>query len=185
MLSTLAATLLTAQARVSTPLGELLLARSARGLVGAWFEGQRWHPGPLATPVAPGDMLLAEAAEQLARYFDGAPSDLGTLALDLAGLGTPFQRSVWEALRHVPPGQPCSYAALAVAVGRRGAARAVGAAVGRNPLSVIVPCHRVVGSQGALTGYAGGLARKQALLALEASQRPASAASAAAEATAA
>lgn len=167
LISTLTRVTLTAQARAATPLGELLLARSAHGLVGAWFDAQRWHPGVLPAPHLPDDPLLVEAARRLARYFEGQTETFTTLPLDLASLGTPFQRRVWEALRRLPPGQTCSYAALAEAAGRPGAARATGAAVGRNPLSVIVPCHRVVGAQGSLTGYAGGLARKRALLALE------------------
>jgi methylated-DNA-[protein]-cysteine S-methyltransferase len=157
---------LTAQATVSTPLGPVLLARTALGLSGTWFEDQRWHPGPLAAPVIDNDPLLRAAACQLTRYFEGHAEDF-SVPLDLDSQGTPFQRSVWAALRRLPRGQTCSYAALAQALGRAGAARAVGAAVGRNPISVIVPCHRVLGAQGALTGYAGGLARKVSLLALE------------------
>jgi methylated-DNA-[protein]-cysteine S-methyltransferase len=86
-------------------------------------------------------------------------------ALDPAG--TAFQREVWQALLSIAPGQPATYGALAGRLGRASAARALGAAVGRNPISVLVPCHRVIGADGSLTGYAGGLARKQALLALE------------------
>lgn len=88
------------------------------------------------------------------------------LALDLGG-GTPFQQAVWQALLRIPRGQTASYGALARSIGKTQAVRAVGAAVGRNPLSVVVPCHRVLGSDGSLTGYAGGLERKQALLRLE------------------
>ena len=88
------------------------------------------------------------------------------LALDLGG-GTPFQQAVWQALLRIPRGQTASYVALARSIGKPQAVRAVGAAVGRNPLSVVVPCHRVLGSDGSLTGYAGGLERKQALLRLE------------------
>jgi len=155
----------TAQAIVATPLGPVLIARSARGLVGLWFEGQKFHPGALAAPRRDDDPLLQRAAAQLRRYFagDGAPFEL---PLDLHG--TPFQRSVWQSLLQIPAGTTRSYGALASALGAPRAARAVGAAVGRNPVSLLVPCHRAVGSDGALTGYAGGLDRKRALLALEA-----------------
>jgi methylated-DNA-[protein]-cysteine S-methyltransferase len=155
----------TAQATIATPLGPMLIARTADGLAGAWFEGQMDHPGALPAPERPDDPLLAEAAARLRDYFagDGARFDL---PLDLHG--TPFQRSVWQALLRIPEGRTCSYADIAVAVGRPAAVRAVGAAVGRNPVSVVVPCHRVMGRDGSLTGYAGGLARKRALLALEA-----------------
>jgi methylated-DNA-[protein]-cysteine S-methyltransferase len=142
----------TAQATIATPLGALLLARTEHGLAGAWFEGQKHHAGEL------------EAAEQLGDYFAGRSSRFD-VPLDLHGTG--FQLGVWQALRAIGPGQTRSYLEIARTVGSPKAVRAVGAAVGKNPLSVIVPCHRVVGSNGALTGYAGGLHRKRALLALE------------------
>jgi methylated-DNA-[protein]-cysteine S-methyltransferase len=109
--------------------------------------------------------VLQQAAEQLAQYFAGQRSTFD-LPLDLSN-GTAFQQAVWQALLDIAPGQTCSYKTLSAAVGRPAAMRAVGGAVGRNPLSIIVPCHRVVGAHGALTGYAGGLARKTALLQLE------------------
>jgi methylated-DNA-[protein]-cysteine S-methyltransferase len=154
----------TAQATIATPLGPLLLARSALGLAGAWFEGQKHHPGPLAAPQRPHDELLREAADQLQSYFAGERDDF-ELPLDLHG--TAFQRAVWQALLAIPGGRTRSYGEIARALGARSAVRAVGGAVGRNPLSVIVPCHRVVGSDGSMTGYAGGVERKCALLALE------------------
>jgi len=154
----------TAQAIVDTPLGAVRLARTATGLAGAWFEGQKHHPGELAAPMRPDDALLSRAAAQLRRYFAGEAAAFD-LPLDLHG--TPFQRSVWQALLRIPPGRTCSYGELAQAVGAPRAVRAVGAAVGRNPASLLVPCHRVLGRDGALTGYAGGVQRKQALLALE------------------
>jgi methylated-DNA-[protein]-cysteine S-methyltransferase len=154
----------TAQATVPSPLGNVLLARTANGLAGLWFEGQKDHPGSLPVPVRPEDPLLLSARQQLADYFSGLRLAFD-LPLDLHG--TPFQRSVWQALLAIAPGSTLSYAAMATAVGSPRAVRAVGAAIGKNPVSVIVPCHRVVGSQGALTGYAGGLDRKRALLALE------------------
>ena len=159
---------LCAQARIATPLGDLTAAVTARGLAGLWFDGQRHHPGALDLPLRDADPFIVLARRELARYFDraeGAPQ--AGFAVPLDPQGTPFQLSVWHQLRLIAAGQLASYGALAQRLGKPTAARAVGAAVGRNPISVIVPCHRVVGADGALTGYAGGLARKQALLALE------------------
>jgi methylated-DNA-[protein]-cysteine S-methyltransferase len=155
----------TAQARLETPLGPLRLAATARGLAGAWFDAQAHHPGELDAPCDPAHPHLALASRELRAYFDGRLTRF-TVPLDLAG--TPFQAAVWQALRGIAPGQRLSYGELARRVGRPRASRAVGAAVARNPVSVIVPCHRVIGSDGSLTGYAGGLDRKRALLALEA-----------------
>nr|WP_286207180.1 methylated-DNA--[protein]-cysteine S-methyltransferase [Thermomicrobium sp. CFH 73360] len=120
--------------------------------------------------IAPGesDTFLAHAVQQLAEYFAGA-RDRFDLSLDL--LGTPFQLRVWELVQAIPYGQTRSYAALARDLGRPRAARAVGAAVGANPLPIVVPCHRVVGTHGELVGYAGGLACKAWLLAHERATR--------------
>jgi methylated-DNA-[protein]-cysteine S-methyltransferase len=109
--------------------------------------------------------VLRQALQQLQEYFDGRRT-LFELPLDLRW-GTAFQQSVWQALLAIPPGRTTSYAELGRRLGRPQAARAIGAAVGRNPMSVIVPCHRVLGTAGTLTGYAGGLERKTALLQLE------------------
>ena len=157
---------LTAQSRIATPLGPMTAAASERGLAGLWFDDQRHHPGPLAVPVEPGQRWLQAAAAALAAYFDQGewPCDL---ALDLSA-GTPFQQAVWRALLALPPGRTSTYGTIALQAGRPAAVRAAGAAVGRNPVSVLVPCHRVLGHAGALTGYAGGLDRKRALLAHEA-----------------
>jgi methylated-DNA-[protein]-cysteine S-methyltransferase len=152
------------QRRIATPLGPLTAARSAAGLSGLWFDGQKHHPGALAVPQDDGsDAVLAATEAALTAYFSGNPFELPPL--DPAG--TAFQREVWRALLAIAPGQPATYGALAGRLGRASAARALGAAVGRNPISVLVPCHRVVGADGSLTGYAGGLERKQALLQLE------------------
>ncbi|KQY82432.1 MULTISPECIES: methylated-DNA--[protein]-cysteine S-methyltransferase [Roseateles] len=152
------------QRRIATPLGPLTAARSAAGLSGLWFDGQKHHPGPLAVPEDDGsDAVLAATEAALTAYFSGKPFALPPL--DPAG--TAFQREVWQALLAITPGQPSTYGALAERLGRASAARALGAAVGRNPISVLVPCHRVVGADGSLTGYAGGLDRKKALLNLE------------------
>ena len=152
------------QRRIATPLGPLTAARSAAGLSGLWFDGQKHHPGALDVPEDDGsDAVLSATEAALTAYFSGKSFDLPPL--DPAG--TAFQREVWQALLAIAPGQPSTYGALAGRLGRASAARALGAAVGRNPISVLVPCHRVVGADGSLTGYAGGLDRKKALLNLE------------------
>jgi len=155
----------TAQCRIASPLGTLLLARTATGLAGAWFAEQKHHPAPIDAPERDDDPLLGATARQLGAYFAGK-SDRFDVPLDLQG--TEFQRSVWAELLRIAPGATCSYGEIARRLGAPSASRAVGAAVGRNPVSIIVPCHRVVGSTGSLTGYAGGLARKTSLLRIEA-----------------
>ena len=156
----------TVQSHADTPLGKVWLAASPLGLCGLWFDGQRHLPDELqAWPQAPQHPVLRAAAQQLQQVLRGERAGFD-LALDLSG-GTPFQQAVWQALLRIPRSQTASYGALAHAIGKAQAVRAVGAAVGRNPLSVVVPCHRVLGSDGSLTGYAGGLERKQALLRLE------------------
>ena len=154
----------TAQCRIASPLGTMLLARTKHGLAGAWFELQKHHPDAIDAPERGDDPLLAETARQLREYFAGARSAFD-VALDLQG--TDFQRAVWSALLDIPPGRTTTYGEIARELGVPAASRAVGAAVGRNPVSIIVPCHRVVGSSGALTGYAGGLDRKRSLLRIE------------------
>jgi methylated-DNA-[protein]-cysteine S-methyltransferase len=159
----------TAQMRYASPLGSLLLVRTRDGLAGAWFEAQKHHPEPIDAPVRDDDPLLRAAAAQLAAYFDGR---LGAFDVPLDLVGTPFQVNVWRELLAIEPGRTCTYGDIARKLGQATAGRAVGAAVGRNPISVIVPCHRVVGSDGTLTGYAGGLERKTALLRLETAGQP-------------
>lgn len=160
----------TVQMRALTALGPVRLAASPAGLSGVWFEGQRhepvrWLEGPGAWAHDPTHPVLQASARQLQHYLAGDRAGFD-LPLDLTG-GTPFQQDVWRALLAIGRGATTSYGALSRELGRPLAVRAVGAAVGRNPLSVIVPCHRVVGASGGLTGYAGGLERKAALLALE------------------
>jgi methylated-DNA-[protein]-cysteine S-methyltransferase len=155
---------ITAQCRVDTPLGPMTLAATELGLAGAWFDNQAHHPGPIEAPVSPRQRWLLQAARELREFFAGERS---AFDVPIDARGTPFQRSVWQALQRIPCGELHRYGELAAQLGRPAAARAVGAAVGRNPVSVIVPCHRVVGADGSLTGYAGGLPRKEALLALE------------------
>lgn len=153
-----------AQCRVSTPLGPMTLAATERGLAGAWFDAQSHHPGELDAPLQPAQRWLRQAAQELGEYFAGRRPQF---SVPLDPQGTPFQQSVWQALQRIARGSSSSYGAIAQQLQRPEAARAVGAAVGRNPVSVFVPCHRVLGRDGSLTGYAGGLPRKQALLALE------------------
>lgn len=148
-----------------SPMGPMLLAATAKGLAGVWFVGQRHGPRDVAWPEDPDHPVLAAAVEQLREYFAGTRTRF-ELPLDLAH-GTPFQQSVWQALLAIPPGATTSYTALGRSIGRPTASRAVGAAVGRNPVSIVVPCHRVLGAAGGLTGYAGGVERKSALLKLE------------------
>ncbi len=155
---------LQAQCRIDTPLGPLTLAATARGLAAALFDAQAHHPGALDAPVQAAQRHLAQAAREFAEYFAGTRRHFD-VALDPQG--TPFQQQVWQALLKIPCGALSSYGAIAREVGRPDAARAVGAAVGRNPVAIAVPCHRVVGSDGGLTGYAAGLPRKEALLRLE------------------
>lgn len=166
----------TVQMHTTTPLGKVWLAASPLGLVGLWFDGQRHLPSALNGPNAwqhdDQHPVLRAAAQQLGEYLHGTRTQFD-LPLDYSG-GTPFQQDVWRALLGIARGQTISYGALGQRIGRPSAVRAVGAAVGRNPLSVVVPCHRVLGHDGSLRGYAGGLERKTALLQLE-SAWPASA----------
>ena len=150
---------------VDTTLGGVTLAASDAGLIGLWFDNQRHAPNTTGWQPDDADAVLTDAAQQVVDYFAGRRGDFD-LPLDLSH-GTAFQQSVWQALRAIPAGSTTSYGALSAQVGKPAAVRAVGAAVGRNPISVIVPCHRVVGADGSLTGYAGGLDRKTALLTLE------------------
>ncbi|MBA4178073.1 MAG: cysteine methyltransferase [Leptothrix sp. (in: Bacteria)] len=155
---------LQAQCRVPSPLGALTLAATAQGLALVWFDDQAHRSATVDAAVDDHHPHLALAARELAAYWQ-APRRPFTVPLDPQG--TDFQRAVWRVLCGIGPGTLGSYGEVARAVGRPTAARAVGAAIGRNPLGIIVPCHRVVGAGGALTGYAGGLHRKQALLELE------------------
>ena len=153
----------TVQSVFDSPLGRIMLAASPQGLQGAWFvQGQRHMPESTHWPLVRNNALLQQAEDQLRRYFAGAAVDF-ELALDLDS-GTAFQQAVWRALLRIPRGATTSYGAISAAVGKPSAVRAVGGAVGRNPVSIIVPCHRVLGQDGSLTGYAGGIERKRALL---------------------
>lgn len=163
------------QSVVATPLGEMVLAASSDGLAGAWFCQNQLHcpahevmqQWPIARREDGCKPLLDKASRQINQYFLGARKHFD-LPLDLSS-GTPFQQSVWRQLQAIEYGRTSYYGAVSLAVGRAQAARAVGSAIARNPLSLIIPCHRVLRASGDLGGYAGGLARKQALLALESS----------------
>ncbi len=145
--------------RLHSPVGELLLLANPRGLCGLHMEIQRYPPAP--ADWRSDEARFAEARRQLAAYFAG---ELREFDLPLSPEATPFQRRVWDELVRIPFGQTTSYGKLAHRLGDIKASRAVGLANGRNPISIVVPCHRVVGSKGALTGYAGGLERKRWLL---------------------
>lgn len=149
----------------NSPLGDMILAATPRGLSGVWFDGQRHGPDTSTWQRDPAHPVLLRAIEQLGDYFAGRRTAFD-LPLDLQA-GTPFQQQVWQALLGIAPGATTSYGHLSVAIGKPAAVRALGAAVGRNPVSIVVPCHRVLGADGSLTGYAGGLDRKTALLTLE------------------
>jgi methylated-DNA-[protein]-cysteine S-methyltransferase len=157
------------QTTFQSPLGKMIIAATDKGLAGLWFEGQRHLPpelvGPPVWPSDPAHPVLQQVMTQLTEYFTGQRTQFD-VPLDLA-YGTAFQQSVWQALLKIPQGGTASYGEVGRRIGKPAAVRAVGAAVGRNPVSIIVPCHRVMGANGALTGYAGGLDRKTALLKLE------------------
>lgn len=160
------------QTRIQTPLGEMCLGATAQGLAGAWFIDQRHRPEgmdfnnvPHSWPRQDAHPTLVQAAREMQEYFDGK-RQLFDVILDINS-GTLFQQSVWRALLKIDHGKTSTYGDIGRQINNPAAVRAVGSAVGRNPLSVIIPCHRVLGGDGSLTGYAGGLHRKTALLNLE------------------
>ncbi|MFC5143695.1 methylated-DNA--[protein]-cysteine S-methyltransferase [Streptomyces aureoversilis] len=148
---------------MDSPYGPLTLVATGGGLSGLYMEGQRHRP-PQETFGEPDPAPFARVREQLEEYFAGSRT---AFDLPLALAGTAFQRTVWNALLEIPYGETVSYGLLAARIGRPAAARAVGLANGKNPVGIIVPCHRVVGANGALTGYGGGLPRKRRLLDFE------------------
>lgn len=154
-------------ATLPTALGDLLVVADGEALAGIYFP-EHWHP-PAAESIgvevdARDDELITRLGEQLEEYLDGRRT---AFDLPMAPTGDEFQHAVWAMLRDIPCGSTTSYGELALRLGDRNLARRVGNAVGRNPLSILVPCHRVVGADGSLTGYAGGLERKRFLLELE------------------
>jgi len=160
------------RAILRTPLGDMLALSSDVGLCALEFKGPkerltrlerrlaRWFPPHSVVDEDTG--VVAETRAWLQRYFDGTSANVNGLPLDMRGAA--FERQVWKALLQIPPGETTSYGAIAKALGSAGASRAVGLANGANPVAIIVPCHRVIGSTGALTGYGGGLDRKTWLL---------------------
>jgi len=152
---------------VSSPIGRLLLASDGHALTGLWMLDADKHSARVEKGLTPSPETFTEVAAQLEEYFAG---DRKEFTVPLAPSGTAFQLAVWTQLTRIPYGSTISYGDIARALGKRPvAARAVGLANGANPISIIVPCHRVIGSDGSLTGYGGGLDRKELLLRLEGS----------------
>ena len=151
--------------RVDSPLGRLLLVAVQEGprpaLRGIYFDAEPHAAGVVPEGARQDELAFMEVREQLDEYFSGRRQ---SFELPLAPLGTAFQREVWDALRAIPSGETTTYAAIARSIGRPRAVRAVGAANGRNPLSIVVPCHRVIGKNGDLVGYGGGVEKKIWLL---------------------
>lgn len=161
---------MTTTTRYDSPLGTMLLAADSEGLTGLWFEGaKRFAQGLDGTCRAGETPVLTETKRWLEQYFQGRRPET---CPPLRPMGTAFQRAVWRMLFEIPYGQTTTYGTIAQRLARqrgnsRLSAQAVGGAVSRNPISILIPCHRVLGADGRLTGYAGGLERKAALLALE------------------
>lgn len=155
--------------KIQTPLGEMLAASDGSALTGLWFEGQKHFAAGLNLPGEAKKLpLFDEVKRQLEDYFNGS---LRRFSVALRPHGTPFCQSVWNLLEEIVYGETVTYGELAARLNaetnRKTSARAVGIAVGLNPISIIIPCHRVVGAGGKLTGYAGGLERKRSLLKIE------------------
>jgi methylated-DNA-[protein]-cysteine S-methyltransferase len=148
---------------IDSPIGDLTLVGDDDGLVALYMVQQRHRPGP-ETFGEPDATAFDAVREQLGEYFEGTRTDFD---LPLSLHGTPFQLTVWHELLKIPYGETISYGELAARLGNPSASRAVGLANGKNPVSIVVPCHRVVGSKGDLTGYGGGIERKQHLLGFE------------------
>lgn len=148
---------------MDSPVGPLTLVGDGTALSGLYMDQQRYRP-PQERFGEPDDTAFAQAREELRQYFAGRRQ---VFDVPLAYLGTPFQQAVWAALCAIPFGETTTYGGLAAELGRPTAARAVGHANGKNPISIIVPCHRLVGSTGALVDYGGGIERKQHLLEFE------------------
>ncbi len=144
---------------MNSPVGPLLLLSDGEALQGVYFE--QHCPAPADVTGREDRSPFLEVIDQLEAYFAGTRT---AFDFKIAFAGTAFQEAVWSALRQIPHGQTCSYSQIAADCNRTNAVRAVGAAIGRNPLSIVIPCHRVIGANGALTGFAGGVERKQWLL---------------------
>ena len=150
-----------AQTTVPSPLGPLTLAATRRGLALAWFDRQQHRSEEVDAPEDAAHPHLVQAARELQAYWQDSRTPF-TVPLDPQG--TPFQQAVWRVLCGIASGRTSTYGDVAQRIGKAAAVRAVGAAIGRNPIGIIVPCHRVIGRNGSLTGYAGGLPRKEELL---------------------
>jgi methylated-DNA-[protein]-cysteine S-methyltransferase len=150
-----------------SPLGLLTAASDGTHITGLWMKGQKYEKYGLPVQTQDGNELsvIIQLKQLLEDYFCGKPIDFSGIPLKTQG--TPFQKDVWKALLDIPYGTTITYGELARRIGRETASRAVGAAVGRNPISILIPCHRVVGRNQSLTGYAGGIERKKYLLKLE------------------
>jgi O-6-methylguanine DNA methyltransferase len=155
----------TAFTRIDSPIGKLLLSSDGESLTGLFMEVHRHPPARPEEWIERDDIpVLKDTAAQLSEYFAGTRNEFD---VPLLMIGTPFQKIVWQELRSIPYGKTISYGELAQRIGNPNASRAVGLANGRNPISIIVPCHRVIGASGSLTGYGGGLERKKTLLDFE------------------
>ena len=152
-----------------SPMGRMLIVATDRGLSGLYFVDQKYYR-EVGRDWLRGDhhKIVGETARELTEYFAGARKEFDII---LTAEGTPFQASIWKAISSVKYGESITYTELARRAGHPGAVRAAGTATGRNPITIIVPCHRIVGSDGSLTGYAGGLDRKRALRELEGGAR--------------
>ena len=151
--------------RISSPLGQILIAASDDGIKGLWFENQRHHPDITHWQAVRSQKWLDQCASEIQSYFEGTLREFKSPLS--APWGTAFQQTVWRELLLIPFGDTISYSQLATRNKKPQAVRAVGSAIGKNPWSIVVPCHRIVGANGSLTGYAGGLERKMSLLSLE------------------
>jgi methylated-DNA-[protein]-cysteine S-methyltransferase len=153
---------LAAQAVIDSPIGPMTALATHHGIAGLWFDDQTHHPGALSAPIDVSHPHIVAMKRWLDAYWAGRDPSPREVTLDLHG--TQFQRAVWQALLTIALGRTRSYGEVAAQVGGGAVPRATGAAVGRNPVSILVPCHRVIGANGSLTGYAGGLPRKEKLL---------------------
>ena len=153
---------LAAQAVLDSPIGPLTALATDRGIAGLWFDNQMHHPGALDAPHDDSDAHVVAMRRWLDAYWAGHDPSWQEVPLDLHG--SAFQRAVWHALLGIRFGRTRSYGEIALQVGSGAVPRATGSAVGRNPVAILVPCHRVIGADGSLTGYAGGLQRKERLL---------------------
>jgi methylated-DNA-[protein]-cysteine S-methyltransferase len=155
-------TALVAQADIDTPLGAMTALATRKGLAGLWYDAARYRPDFGHVPVDPTNQHIVAARRWLESYWAGESPDPAGVTLDLHG--SMFQRAVWQALLSIPPGRTRTYGEIAAQVGHGAVPRATGGAIGRNPVALIVPCHRVIGADGSLTGFASGLPRKERLL---------------------